>query len=439
MRRNSDIGDSPKTVEALTGSLYTTRSKRGRDRTSQVWFTDEGEESKQRSSTKRVDTTMPACWNCSIRQVLNPSPVQRFWIVRLICSATSPKTPEGFDFTVCTPFGRDNTPCYINNLPCLQLFEHLNTLSKTMRSFFGSCSDQRLANAPLTTAPPFSAHVPPYEHPSRQGLVGSQGLVQQNAGVYADSAATPDTVQWTTCIAGFHKDDLVLENFASLTSARKLIHRYDEDADKSLGSALPSLELSKMLFSMIYLASNNLITDHEASTAFQLLQRADCLDLLTTFASSSFPATKAIARKFLPAAVKSGNIDMVGTFLSTGIDINFRFNNRFNSLLLIAVREGNLQMTRFLLGNEADAKKSPEILNAAVTTGNLQLVRLLYDSGARNETRNVWIANKTALQSAASKGQIDIVKFLLSRGADVNADAGRDGETVLQAAASTGI
>jgi ankyrin repeat protein len=263
--------------------------------------------------------------------------------------------------------------------------------------------------------------------------------VQQNAGVYADSAATPDTVQWTTCIAGFHKDDLVLENFASLTSARKLIHRYDEDADKSLGSALPSLELSKMLFSMIYLASNNVITDHEASTAFQLLQRADCLDLLTTFASSSFPATKAIARKFLPAAVKSGNIDMVGTFLSTGIDINFRFNNRFNSLLLIAVREGNLQMTRFLLGNEADAKKSPEILNAAVTTGNLQLVRLLYDSGARNETRNVWIANKTALQSAASKGQIDIVKFLLSRGADVNADAGRDGETVLQAAASTGI
>lgn len=69
MRRNSETGDSPKTVEALTGSLYTTRSKRGRNRTrtSQAWFIEKGEESKQRSLTKRVDTIIPACWNCSIR------------------------------------------------------------------------------------------------------------------------------------------------------------------------------------------------------------------------------------------------------------------------------------------------------------------------------------------------------------------------------------
>jgi ankyrin repeat protein len=263
--------------------------------------------------------------------------------------------------------------------------------------------------------------------------------VQQNDGVYTDGAATRDSVQWKTCIAGFQKGDLVLDNFASLTSAKDLIRRYDKAADKSLASALPSLELSKMFVSMIYLASNNLITDHEASTAFELLQRGHCLDLLTSLASSNLPAIKAILKKFLPAAVKSGNIKIVETILSTGIDVNSRFNNGFDSLLLIAVREGNLQMTRFLLENEADARRSPEILYAAVTTGNLQLVRLLYDSGARDEIRDVWTANKTALQSAASKGQIDIVKFLLSRGADVNADAGRNGETVLQAAASTGI
>lgn len=146
----------------------------------------------------------------------------------LIFSATSPKTPEGFDFTVCTPFGRDNTPCYINNLPCLQLLEHLNILVKTMMSLFGICSDQRLANTPLTTAPAFSALVLRYEHPDRQDLIGSWGLVQHNVGVYADGAVSSDGVQWKTCFAGFQKDNLVLDNFASLTSANSFIRRYDK-------------------------------------------------------------------------------------------------------------------------------------------------------------------------------------------------------------------
>jgi ankyrin repeat protein len=263
--------------------------------------------------------------------------------------------------------------------------------------------------------------------------------VQQYAGVYADSAATPDAVQWKTCIAGFQKNDFVLDNFASLISAKSLIRRFDKGADKSLTSALPSRELSKMLFSMVYLASNNLITDDEASSAFELLQRGNCLGLLTSLASSTLPAIKAILKKFLPAAVKSGNIRMVETILSTGIDINSRFNNRFDSLLLVAVREGNLQMTKFLLEHKADARRDPGILHAAVTTGNLQLVRLLYASGARDGTRYKWSMGQNALHSAASKGQIDIVEFLLSQGMNVNAVTGRNGETVLQAAASTGI
>jgi serine/threonine-protein phosphatase 6 regulatory ankyrin repeat subunit B len=304
---------------------------------------------------------------------------------------------------------------------------------------FESCFDQRLAYAPLTTASAFEAHVPRYEHPSRQGLVDSQGFVRQSARFCADSAATSDAAQWKTCIAGFQKDDIVLDNFASLTSARTLIRRYDTDADKSLASALPSMELSKMLLSMVYLASNNLITDREASSAFQLLHRGNCLDLLTTLASSSLPAIKAVARKFLPGAVELGDIKMVKTFLSTGTNVDSPLNYGSDTLLLIAVRQGNLKMTECLLEHRADARRSPSILRAAVITGNLQLVKLLYDSGARDERRNTWTSGGTALQEAASKGQVEIVKYLLSRGVDVNADAGRNGKTVLEAAASTGI
>jgi ankyrin repeat protein len=194
-----------------------------------------------------------------------------------------------------------------------------------------------------------------------------------------------------------------------------------------------------MLLSMVYLASNNLITDREASSAFQLLHQGNCLDLLTTLASSSLPAIKALAKKFLPGAVESGDIKLVKTLLSTGIDVDSPFNYGSDTLLLIAVRQGNLNMTEFLLEQKADARRYPRILCAAVMTGNLQLVKLLYDSGARDETRNRYTRSDTALQSAARKGQVEIVKYLLSRGANVNSDAGEHSGTVLQAAASTGI
>jgi ankyrin repeat protein len=315
----------------------------------------------------------------------------------------------------------------------------MGTLSKTMISAFESCSDQRLAYAPLTAASAFDGHVLRYEHPDRLGLADSQGLVRQSARVCADSTGTSDAIQWKTCIAGFRKDDIGLDNFASLTSAKTLIRQYDTDTDKSLASALPSVEISKMLLSMVYLASNNLITDREASSAFQLLHRGDCLDLLTTLASSSLPAIKALAKKFLPGAVESGNIKLVKTLLSTGIDVDSPFNYGSDALLLVAVRQGNLKMAGFLLEQKADARRYPRILCAAVMTGNLQLVKLLYESGARDETRNRWTSSDTALQSAAKEGHVEIVKYLLSHGANVNFDAGWDGGTVLQAAASTGI
>ena len=257
--------------------------------------------------------------------------------------------------------------------------------------------------------------------------------------VGSDSAARSDTVQWKTGIAGLQKDDIALDDFASMTSASDLIRRHDTDAKTSLAGALLSTELSKLLLSMVYLASNNLITSREASSAFELLQRANCLDLLVALASTNLPAIKAISRTFLPAVVKSGDTKMVKTLLSTGIDINSPLDYWSETLLLIAVRQGNLQMTEFLLEHGADARRPPEILYAAVTTGNLQLMKLLHDSGARDETRTTWRWDMTALQSAASNGHVEIVRYLLSCGVSDDADAGREGETVVQAAASTGI
>ena len=117
--------------------------------------------------------------------------------------------------------------------------------------------------------------------------------MRQHARIYADSATNSDAVQWKTCIAGLQKDDIGLDDFTSLTSASNLIRRHDAGANKSVASALSSAELSRMLLSMVYLASNNLITDHGASSAFELLQKANCLDSLITIASTDLPAIKA--------------------------------------------------------------------------------------------------------------------------------------------------
>lgn len=152
----------------------------------------------------------------------------------------------------------------------------------------------------MPTASAFQAHALRCEPPSRQSLIDSQGHAQQYAGVYADGAANSDVVQWKTCIAGIQTDDILLDDFASLTSENDLIRRHDTGANKSIASTLPSAKLSKTLLSMVYLASNNLITGHGAASAFELLQKANCLDLLITIASTNLPATKAIARTFLP-------------------------------------------------------------------------------------------------------------------------------------------
>lgn len=130
---------------------------------------------------------------------------------------------------------------------------------------------------------------------------------------------------------------------------------------------------------------------------------------------------------------------MVKALLNTGVDVNSPFRYGSETLLLIAVRQGDLKMAEFLLEHGADPRRAPEILHAAAMTGDLQLVKLLYDSGARGETRNFWTGNRTALQSAASRGHVEIVRYFLSRGENVNAAADRNGETVLQVAASTGI
>ncbi|KAF2448222.1 ankyrin, partial [Karstenula rhodostoma CBS 690.94] len=77
-------------------------------------------------------------------------------------------------------------------------------------------------------------------------------------------------------------------------------------------------------------------------------------------------------------------------------------------------------------------------LQRASENGNLDIVRYLVDKGAQIDTPPVR-SGATALQLAALKGHVDIVAYLISKGANVNyPPAQGDGRTAFEAAAEWG-
>jgi ankyrin repeat protein len=199
------------------------------------------------------------------------------------------------------------------------------------------------------------------------------------------------------------------------------------------------------------------------------------------------PATKAIARTFLPAAIHSLDCSLVSTLLDTGIDPNSCMdrsrqrplqiaiakqsmertqllldrgadvNLRFSALsystdvadmpLKAAIQTGRLDLVQLLLQarahtNDHDSRHALSSLNFAARSGLLKIVQLLLDAGAEVNESPREFHQETALQTAARAGSIEIVQLLLSYGADINrryiSHWRRNPETALQCATSSG-
>ncbi|KAK2882643.1 hypothetical protein FQN49_000155 [Arthroderma sp. PD_2] len=137
------------------------------------------------------------------------------------------------------------------------------------------------------------------------------------------------------------------------------------------------------------------------------------------------------------------------------------------SALQAAVRHGNIEMTLFLLRNGAKVDGRPQdmyghtALQIAVATGNKAIVNLLLEWNANvnagagifqdpntniypdtytdpDSDTNIFYKGATALQFAAGLEDLEIFILLLKKGADVRAEGGKDGKTVLQTAAHVG-
>jgi ankyrin repeat protein len=199
------------------------------------------------------------------------------------------------------------------------------------------------------------------------------------------------------------------------------------------------------------------------------------------------PATKAIARTFLPAAIHSLDCSLVSTLLDTGIDPNSCMDRSRQRSLQIAIAKQSMEITQLLLDrgadvslrfsalsystdvadtplkaaiqigrldlvqlllqaqahvNDHDSRHASSSLNLAARSGLLKIVQLLLDAGAEVNESPREFHQETALQTAARAGSIEIVQLLLSYGADINrryiSHWRRDPETALQCATSSG-
>jgi ankyrin repeat protein len=87
----------------------------------------------------------------------------------------------------------------------------------------------------------------------------------------------------------------------------------------------------------------------------------------------------------------------------------------------IHARLGSLQALRKVAAHDSQAILDPEILHEAVNAGHAKIVRWLLDRGADVNARSARGSKATPLHAAAFAGNLEIVRLLVERGADLNA------------------
>jgi len=224
---------------------------------------------------------------------------------------------------------------------------------------------------------------------------------------------------------------------------------FELDIPSELSSVSRAGDHSRLLFSIIHSAANNLLSVAQASKILPMILQNSNRKIFHALIAGQSPATQAFARTFMAGAIDSLDYFLVRALLGTGIGADSYVDNHRRRPLQIAISIRSLEMTELLLDHGADVNANLLLtsytysdgstpLKAAVETGRLDIVQLLLRGGARvndlEPGRGI-----SALQMAAAKGKLGLVRLLLDAGADVNAPPYRYmGDTALQAAAGTG-
>lgn len=127
------------------------------------------------------------------------------------------------------------------------------------------------------------------------------------------------------------------------------------------------------------------------------------------------------------SAAQSGNLELVKWLIDQGQDINAQRGKSNFTVLDVFAQNGDLKAIKWAITQGADLKKSPGILDSAVSSGNLELVKWLF-------AQKVGTVSDTLLHVAARRGSFETLKWLSEQGLDVHALDGNE-DTVLHEAA----
>lgn len=134
----------------------------------------------------------------------------------------------------------------------------------------------------------------------------------------------------------------------------------------------------------------------------------------------------------LMKAAWEGDAAIVEMLLAAGAKIDATATDTGETALLNAVTRDHSEVIALLLKNKADVNVKNAFgfnaLTSAVAAGNQETAALLLDAGAKIEDG---AHGMPPLQFAASAGKVDMIRFLVKRGANVNYGVKAGGQTAL--------
>jgi ankyrin repeat protein len=153
-------------------------------------------------------------------------------------------------------------------------------------------------------------------------------------------------------------------------------------------------------------------------------------------------ATAARNREY-EAKRRQPNAEIVRNLIEKGAKVNAEKEGGYSPLMLAAQR-GSLPIVRYLLQKSANTDsiaKGPSgfalayVMNFAAQSGNIDLVKFLVSKGLSvNETND---SGDSPILEAARSGNLSLVKYLISKGASIRATQS-DGTTLLHLGAFSG-
>ena len=118
----------------------------------------------------------------------------------------------------------------------------------------------------------------------------------------------------------------------------------------------------------------------------------------------------------LSASARSGNPDIIKMLLEKGAEVDCEDKDGFTPLEY-AVLNNKTEAVRLLLQTGADAKRNCSLLTTPARRGNTDIIKMALEKGA--EVDCVDKDGFTPLESAALNGNTEAVQLLLQAGADV--------------------